>query len=225
MLRLLLSALMMVTSTSAWTVESTSAAKREIHNRSSESSVDLSTRGGGEEKAEVQVPPSFHWAQVYAIAFNVVGLYFPIKAGVPIVLRLMTEGALTTKQRYIGLSILMFVNLPSASKFAFSIAPKMVNRTIDRVCPQSTWHRKLLAPLATIGLIPFTHQVLKRTVIITSFVCLYFYITGLIPQPYQDIYKSGVYYLNLAPMTIGMIVGMLQHYFKFQRESNIKSNA
>lgn len=222
-------------------MESTSTTKREIHFRSSShhfmiarggiinessssSSVDLSTRGGGEEKAEGQVPPSFHWAQVYAIAFNVAGLYFPIKGGIPIVLRLMTEGAeLTTKQRYIGLSILMFVNLPSASKFAFSIAPKMVNRTIDRVCPQSTWHRKLLAPLATIGLLPFTHQVLKRTVIITSFVCLYFYITGLIPQPYQDIYKSGVYYLNLAPMTIGMIVGILQHYFKFQRESK-KSN-
>ena len=122
-------------------MESTSTTKREIHFRSSShhfmiarggiinesssssSSVDLSTRGGGEGKAEVQVPPSFHWAQVYAIAFNVAGLYFPIKGGIPIVLRLMREGALTPKQRYIGLSILMFVNLPSASKFAFSIAP------------------------------------------------------------------------------------------------------
>jgi len=190
MLRMLLSTLlllMIVASASSWTVENTSTTtKREIHSSSSHhfmiarggivdesssssSSVDLSTRGGGEEKAEVQVPPSFHWAQVYAIAFNVAGLYFPIKGGIPIVLRLMTEGALTTKQRYIGLSILMFVNLPSASKFAFSIAPKMVNRTIDRVSPQSTWHRKLLAPLATIGLLPFTLQVLKRTVIITSF--------------------------------------------------------
>ena len=172
MLRMLLSALlllMVVASTSSWTVESTSTTTNHIRssshhfmiarggiiNESSSSCVDLSTRGGGEEKAEVQVPPSFHWAQVYAIAFNVAGLYFPIKGGVPIVLRLMTEGALTTKQRYIGLSILMFVNLPSASKFAFSIAPKMVNRTIDRVCPQSTWHRKLFAPLATIGLLPF----------------------------------------------------------------------
>ena len=178
-----------------------------------ERSIDY-LRGGGNEKGENLNPSPFHWAQVYAIAINVVGLYFPIKAGVPVLLHLMKEGVLTTQQRYIGLMILVFVNLTSTSRFAFSIAPKMVNRTIERVRPDSKWHRKILAPFATIGLIPFTYQVMKKTAIITSCVCLYFYITGLIPQPYQDIYKSGIYYLNLLPMTLGMIVAMFQHYFE-----------
>jgi len=220
-LRLVLLSALLVATMGAWAKSTTT--KKEIHIRSShpsiaqsdvtEGSVDLSMRGGGGGKEVVQVPP-FHWAQVWAIAFNVAGLYFPIKGGASVVLRLMKEGALTTKQRYIGSVILMLVNLPSASRFAFSIAPKMVNRTIDRVGPESTWHRKLLAPFATIGLLPFTRKALKMTAIITPSVCLYVYLTGLIPQPYQDIYKSGVYYLNLAPMALGMIVGMIQHYLK-----------
>ena len=224
-LRLVLLSALLAATVGAWATSTTT--KREIQIRSShpsiaqsdvtESSVDLYMRGGGGGggggKEVGQVPP-FHWAQVWAIAFNVAGLYFPIKGGASIVLRLMKEGALTTKQRYIGSAILVLVNLPSASRFAFSIAPKMVNRTINRVGPKSTWHRKLLAPFATIGLLPFTRKALKMTAIITPSVCLYVYLTGLIPQPYQDIYKSGVYYLNLAPMALGMIVGMIQHYLK-----------
>jgi len=221
-LQLVLLSALLVATMGAWAKSTTT--KKEILIRSShlsvaqsdvtESSVDLSMRGGGGGGKEVVQVPPFHWAQVWAIAFHVAGLYFPIKRGASIVLRLMKEGALTIKQRYIGSVILMLVNLPSASRFAFSIAPKMVNRTIDRVGPESTWHRKLLAPFATIGLLPFTHQALKMAAIITPSVCLYVYLTGLIPQPYQDIYKSGVYYLNLAPMALGMTVGMIQHYFK-----------
>lgn len=160
----------------------------------SRSSRDLpSTRGG----AQAELRP-FHWAQVWGVAFNAFGLFPPLKTGFGVLSRLVRDRAtLTTKERIIG-SILLAVSASSTGRFSFSIAPKMVNRTTDRVGPDSSWQRKALAPLATIGLLPLTSQAVKMTAILVPAVAGYLYLVSLIPQPYQDIYKVGVYSLQLA---------------------------
>ena len=173
-----------------------------------------STRGGAQAKIRL-----FHWAQVWGVAFNAFGLFPPLKTGFGVLLCLVQDRAmLATKERVIG-AILLAVSASSTGRFAFSIAPKMVNRTIDRVGPDSSWHRKALAPLATIGLLPLTYQAVKMTAILVPAVAGYLYLVSHIPQPYQDIYKVGVYSLQLAPMGVFMLVGIARHWL----ESNDKA--